>query len=294
MKVVKKTSFLLVPIIAGLVLGFIILFDQTEAKVSVSDYDDGILKAVIIDQLHEEIPSQYFQKEAKKYFTKAGYEVELFTTKDITVDFYKKLPSMGYDYIVIRSHALTGRTGEDSPKLYTSEKYTTDKYVNEQLFGIIDGAYLNPRTDIRVTVDVSDLQETGQVVFSMRNSSQANNWGARVTTDEYFVIGAKAVDELMVGKFPGSTIILGGCDTASSSVLADSLLKKGASEVVGWDANVGSMQNDMTMLKILRETLENKMELSEAVESIAENYNANQTGNSLNLVYYSDKSDEEI
>jgi len=50
----------------------------------------------------------------------------------------------------------------------------------------------------------------------------------------------------------------------------------------------------MTMLKILRETLENKMELSEAVESIAENYNANHTRNSLNLLYYSDKSDEEI
>jgi len=240
LKIGKKLTFFVVPLITGLIFASVFFLQESEANYSVSDYDDGILKAAIIDQLHEEIPSQNFQDTANEYFTNAGYEVELFTTKDITVDFYKKLPSMGYDYIVIRSHALSGRTAEDSPKLYTGEKYTTDKYVNEQLFGIIDGAYLNPRTNIHATVDVSDLQETGQVVFSMRNSSQANNWGARVTTDEYFVIGAKAVDELMVGKFPGSTIILGGCDTASSSVLADSLLKKGASAVVGSNANVGS------------------------------------------------------
>jgi len=294
LKIGNKLSFFVIPLITGLIFASVFFLQESEANYSVSDYDDGILKAAIIDQLDTEIPSHDFQDRANDYFVKAGYEVDLYTTEEITVDFYKKLPSMGYDYIVIRSHALTGRTGEDSPKLYTSEKYTTDKYVNEQLFGIIDGAYLNPRTDIHATVDVSDLEETGQVVFSMRNSSQANNWGARVTTDEYFVIGAKAVDELMVGKFPGSTIILGGCDTASSSILADSLLKKGASEVVGWNENIGSLQNDMTMLKILRETLENKMELSEAVESIAQNYHANQTGNSLNLVYYSDKSDEEI
>lgn len=292
MKIKKKTNFLLVPIIAGLALGFIILFEQSEAKVSVPDNDDGILKAVIIDQLHEGIPNKYFQKIANESLTGAGYEVELFTTKDITVDFYKQLPSKDYDYIVIRSHGLAGRTPEDSPKLYTNEVYTTDKFVSEQLFGIIDGAYLNPRTAIRAIVDVTDLEENGQVVFSMRNSSQANNWGARVTTDQYFVIGAKTIKELMVGQFPGSTIILAGCDTMTNTLLADAFLEKGASEIVGWEGSVYAYENDRALIEILRQTLDDKIELSEVVESLGKD-SIYRLDNSTTLHYYSDKPDEE-
>lgn len=294
MKIIQKTNLLvIVSVIAGLAVGSIFLVEQTQAKHSVSNYDDGILKAVIIDQLHRDIPSKYFQDRATEYLVNAGYEVDLFTTEDIDVEFYKKLPSLGYDFIVIRSHALDGRTENDSPKLYTGEKYTTDKYINEQLFGVIDGAYLNPRTDIHAVIDVSGLQETNQIVISLRNSSEVIDWGARVTTDDYFVIGAKAVEEMMVGQFPGSIIILGGCDTLSKPYLAEAFIEKGASEVIGWDGTIDNYNNDIVMLEILKQKLVNKMDLDKAVDLAMEKYFPI-SEESITLQYYSEKTDLEI
>jgi len=52
-----------------------------------------IKKAVIIDQLYQDFPNESFQQNATKLLTDGGYEVDLFTTADITIDFYKELPS---------------------------------------------------------------------------------------------------------------------------------------------------------------------------------------------------------
>ena len=48
-----------------------------------------IKKAVIIDQLDRDLPNKSFQNQTMEYFTKAGYEVDLYTYDDITIDFYK-------------------------------------------------------------------------------------------------------------------------------------------------------------------------------------------------------------
>jgi len=67
---------------------------------------DEIPKAAIIDQLHNDKPNKNYQQNVTKYLETAGYEVDLYTTDDITVDFYKKLPSLNYEFIVIRTHSL--------------------------------------------------------------------------------------------------------------------------------------------------------------------------------------------
>ena len=65
-----------------------------------------IRKAVIIDQLHNDISNPVYHNKATSLLTDAGYEVDVYTTDDITVDFYKELPSMNYEFILIRSHSL--------------------------------------------------------------------------------------------------------------------------------------------------------------------------------------------
>ena len=289
----KTSSMFVIPVITAIVFGTVLWSQATEAEFSSVAVDDGIKKAAIIDQLHDHIPNIYLQNEASRYLVDAGYLVDIYKTEDITIDFYKKLPTMDYDYIVFRTHALNGRTAEDSPKLYTNDKYTTDRYVNEQLLGIVDGALLNPRTTIQATIDVSDLNETNRVVASLRDTSNLIAFDATITSNNYFVIGAKAVETLMVGQFPGSTIILGGCDTLSNPQLAKSLIKRGASEVVGWDGTIDSVDNDAVMLSVLRKTLENDMILSEVIESEMDNF-VQVPGNSASLEYYSEKTDQEI
>jgi len=91
---------------------------------------------------------------------------------------------------------------------------------------------------------------------------------------------------MMVGKFPGSTIILAGCDTTTNPSLAMSFLRRGAAEVVGWDGEVQASSNDVVILNILKETLENNVELSKTVELYMENLSKSKK-NSPTLQYYS-------
>ena len=210
--------------------------------------EDGIPKAAIIDQLYDDIPNLGFQQSAIKYFKTAGYEVDLFTTKDITVDFYKELPSMGYEFIVIRSHATTYYPKFASETIFTGEKYSHLKYSDDQLSGHI-------------------LQAAPYGVPHLKKMTKDNQ-----TIPTYFVIGSKFVEEKMVGKFPGSVIVLAGCFTAKSERLSQSLIDRGASVVVGWDSNILSTQNDTLILAFLEKMLVNGELVPEAVSSMTNEF----------------------
>ncbi len=210
---------------------------------------DGIPKAAIIDQLHNEKPNKNYQQNVTKYLESAGYEVDLYTTDDITVDFYKKLPSLNYEFIVIRTHSLGIGEVEESSSLFTGEIYEVFDHIQEQYSGLVGhGVPFLPR----------EVDELG---------------GLDALKDEtYFVVGSKFIDELMLGTFPKSKIILAGCETTEGNHLVKSLLLRGASEVVGWDGLVSSRQNDEVIMQVLEETLVNGIELEDAVESVMKQY----------------------
>ena len=223
--------------------------------------DDGIPKAAILDQLHDGYPNPVFQQNATEYFKTAGYDVDLYTTKDITVDFYKKLPSMDYEFIVIRSHATGFYFKYPSEALFTGEKYSPNKHSVDQLSGHVGSA------------------ATFRVV-KMPNISPE-----KIANNTYFVIGSKFVDEKMVGKFPGSVIVLAGCYTAGSEVLSQSLLDRGASVVVGWDNTVLPRQNDKVILAFLEKMLVDGEVVPEAVSSVTNEFGLHQR--SAAIKYYS-------
>jgi len=193
--------------------------------------DDRMPKAVIIDQLHDDIPNLYFQQNLTEYFETAGYDVDLYTTKDITVGFYKELPSMNYEFIVVRTHALGFGTVETSPSLFTGEKYELYKYTQEQLAHQVGKG---------VPYTFDEVKEIDR---------------EKISNQTYFVVGSKFVDQVMVGEFPDSVIILAGCETISSGLLSQSLIDRGASVVVGWNDIVLSSQNDRVTLAFLEKVL---------------------------------------
>jgi len=211
--------------------------------------NSGIPRAVIIDQLHNDIPNLEYQKNVTAYLTSAGYDVDLYTTDDITVNFYKKLPSMNYEFIVIRSHSLGDGTVEESASLFTGEIYRKDRYMDEQYAGQVGkGLQYLP----------AEVERLG---------------GWEMLRDEtYFVVGAKLVDELMIGSFPNSIIILGGCETTETTNLADSLLQRGASEVIGWNGLITAKDNDEVIISLLEDTLLNDVEIQQAVDSVMQEY----------------------
>ncbi len=229
---------------------------------------DGPPRAAIIDQLHDDISNPYFQNKATEFLETAGYEVELFTTKQLTVDFYKRLPSMNYEFIVFRTHAIGNdekdvASGKEPVSLFTGEKYRDDKYITEQLSGQISKGAPYMSSVLDVSADLSELTNSNKtrIEIDVTSSFQVVD-----DSNPYFLIGSKYVDEIMEGRFHDTVLVLGGCSTLSSPTLAKSLINRGASSVIGWDSLVGSVSNDNTMLKFLENHLINEMEIKDAVE----------------------------
>jgi len=206
--------------------------------------------AAIIDQLHDSIPNKSFQQKAQQYLENAGYDVDVYTTEDITVDFYKKLPSMNYKFIYIRTHSFEVAGDDDKTYLFTGEKYDINKYIQEQLSGQVSKG-------MPISVqEIMKLQESNELSIDML----------------YFVVGTKFVDELMVGKFPQTVIVIGGCESTKTDDLARSLISRGASEVVGWDRSINSLENDRVMLALLEEVLINKTGFYDAIPSVMQEF----------------------
>ena len=90
----------------------------------------------------------------------------------------------------------------------------------------------------------------------------------------------------MVGEFQNSTIILAGCETAKDSRLANSFLKRGASEVIGWSGLVGSSKNVSVVLELLDKTLDKGTEMKDAIQLVMKQ-NEQTFNDPTNLVYFS-------
>jgi len=188
--------------------------------------------------------------------------VDLYTTKDVTVDFYKNLPSMNYEFIVIRTHSLREGSVGPSSSLFTGEHYTEEKYIRAQLFG-----------------------QVGKGVPYLPQEVEEVGWQA-LANQTYFVLGSKHVDDLMSGSFSSSVIIMGGCDTLSGPLLAESLILRGASSVVGWDGLVSASDNDRVIIALLNEIFVNKEKINNAVELVMQNFESHSKYSPI-LKYYS-------
>ena len=204
------------------------------------------LRAAIIDQVHNDLPNFKFQADAQSMLEDAGYKVDLYTTDEITVDFYKNLPSMNYHFILIRSHGGEDQNLKYPTRLFTGEKYSKEKYTAEQIYRHV--GYGIPI----YAEELEELKESGQDVLDQA----------------YFTISGKMVEDGMVGTFPDSIIIVGGCQSAKSHDLMWSLIKRGASHVLGWAGSIESKDNDRAMIWLLEEILVKEVPLYDAVAEI--------------------------
>jgi hypothetical protein len=81
----------------------------------------------------------------------------------------------------------------------------------------------------------------------------------------YFLVGTKFIDELMVGKFPDSIILIGGCESLRNNDLAKSFISRGAMHVVGWDRTVGATENDRILLEFLEKTIVDEKKIDDVI-----------------------------
>lgn len=187
-------------------------------------------RAAIIDQVGLTYPNQEFINLASAMLETAGYQVDVYRGEEITVEFYKNLPSHGYHLIVFRTHSSdVDPTGEIG--LFTSELYREDQWVLEQLRGRLAYGHTIPDAD----------------------------------GPAYFAIVAAFIREEMQGKFHDTLLIIGGCETLGSPQLAEAFLDRGASAVIGWDDTVDLAHNDRAILRLLLAIVGEKMSVEEAL-----------------------------
>jgi hypothetical protein len=197
----------------------------------------GPRTAAIVDQLGLTQPNPDFAERATSILEQAGYAVDYYPGEDVTVNFYRNLPTHGHDLIILRVHSglvigrniVTGsQTGTDYVALFTSEPYSDTRYSTERL---------------------------GRL-----GRSRYHEGGA-----EYFGIAPNFIRSSMTGRFDKTTIILMGCDGLKSLETADAFLERGAQAFVSWSGPVSATHTDAATENLLQHLLIDGLSLEEAI-----------------------------
>jgi len=213
-------------------------------------------RAAIVDQLSVTQPNPAFAETATDLLEQAGYGVDYYPGEEVTVEFYRRLATWGYELIILRVHSALGRVGDqpaDWVTLFTSDSYHQTWYRKEQ--------------EKRQLSTVSYYEDG----------------------PEYFGIMPGFIKSSMKGDFPDTTIIMMGCDGLKSDSIAEAFVEKGAKAVVAWDGHVSSSHTDAATERLLQHLLVDGLPLQEAVSQTMAEVGRDPSYGSTLLVYPSEK-----
>jgi hypothetical protein len=195
-------------------------------------------KAAIVDQLYAfDYPSQEFIEQVTDTLESYGFHVDLYQGDEVTVDFYRNLPSRGYKLIILRTHSgLIKMEGEAVVKtsLFTSEGYSRIKYVREQL------------NEELVKASVGEGYPF------------------------YFAIDSKFITNRMKGSFDDTVIIITGCSGLYFDDLAQAFTDKGASTYLAWNHAVGADYVDGATITLVKNLCIDGLTIDQAVAKTME------------------------
>jgi hypothetical protein len=186
-----------------------------------SDEPSGPLTAAIVDQLSLTAPNPEFVRHATETLEKAGYRVDYYPGEQVTVDFYRSLPTLHHDLVILRGHSARLQeewegTTIDEVILFTNEPYDEKKYVNEQ--------------------------ELGRLSIARYHKD----------SDKLFGIAPGFIEHSMEGNFNGATVILMGCEGLGSEATADAFVSMGAESIISWTGLVSATHTDRATEELLR------------------------------------------
>lgn len=197
-------------------------------------------RAAIVDQTGLSFPTPEFLEQAESYLQQGGYVVDRYEPDAVTVSFLRMLPTKGYSLILFQTHATSEVVVEDGatsnaapgPFLFTTEPYQEQRYLRLQL---------------------EDQVRASKLFYE--------------DSPELFAVGPKFVRRSMRGRFPGTLVVIGGCQSLAAPDLAEAFLEKGASAVVGWDEMVNLSHNNQAVLALLEALTVQGLPLEEGVSS---------------------------
>ena len=202
-------------------------------------------KAAVVDHLSLSRPNQTFVETVTHILITAGYAVDYYPGEEVTVEFYGNLPICGYSLIILRVHSARG---DISLSLFTSEPYSTKKYVYKQLDEQITAVGFTPYTE-------------GDPLF--------------------FGIGPRFVKLSMNGRFQNTVIIMMGCFGLTYFEMAESFIQKGAKVYIGWRGDILGTRNDPAIACLLQHLILEKQTIKEAVADTMKKFEPSPLDNSV-------------
>lgn len=211
--------------------------DQSNQTPLSDDAGQALPKAAILDQLSLYLPNQTFIQSSMAILTEAGFVVDYYGENEVTVELYRRLPSLGYDLIILRVHSGLMVKGDEITRnvgFFTSEPYSTTKHISEQL-------------NDQVSVGIPSLEPFEE------------------DEEAYFVITPKFVRSSMNERFDNTLIIMMGCDGLAYTPMAEALIGRGALVYIGWNDVVTIDYVDNATLHLLNGLIVEKKTIWDAV-----------------------------
>jgi hypothetical protein len=193
-------------------------------------------KAAIVDHLSLTAPNQSFIQTATNILKNAGYTVDYYPGDEVNVEFYRNIPTHGYSLIILRVHSALRDPDKPPLVLFTSQNWSSTKYVPEQLNDRIVPVAYNP-------------EEVKKKIL-------------------YFGITPKFVEQDMKGKFVNTTIIMMGCNGLTYPEMAEAFIYKGAKVCISWDGPVSASHTDQATTQLLQHLITERQTIKQAVAEI--------------------------
>ena len=211
-------------------------------------------KAAIVDHLSLSRPNQTFVETVTNILITAGYAVDYYPGEEVTVEFYRNLPTQGHSLVILRVHSALVSAEDPPVTLFTSEPYSRTKYVYEQL-----------------------KDRVGWVTYRFENGTP--------TEPTYFGISPLFVEQSMNGRFQDTIIVMMGCNGLTYVDMAQAFVQKGAKAYISWSEDILGTRNDPAIEFLLRQLVLEKQTMERAVADTMKEFAPSPADNSL-LMYY--------
>lgn len=262
----KYSRFIFVLSVVALLI-IVLLFPYSNFSVFSSNSSQNSVdrgEVAVVDQFYSY--DSNFSDEVTDLFGGEGVEVDVF--ENITVDLYRRLPTMGYKVIIFRVHSASGADLVNGSKIIGSPIYSTEEYESSKYPILQSKNFLVPAV--------------------------AQDW-YRDEEMRVFAVMPKFIATKTEGEFNNTLIVFDSCDVVKPEndyKLFQAFYEKGAGAVIGWKGLITINQGDEGTLKLMRNIVDGK-KLGESV-SQTNRYLINNTTHDAGLMLPGRSSDKKL
>ena len=186
-------------------------------------------KAAIIDGLYDKAPNITLIEGMVQYLSNAGYTVDVYKGTNVTIDLLRNIG--GYKILILRLHSSIHT--DNFLYVFSGEKYTESKYIDEQLTGAVRKAY---------TFNESE--------------------------PPYFALNSVFIGKLKPNGLNGTTLIMMGCNGTANNYVIQRFFQEGIQTYISWDGYVDLPHSDEATLRLIKAMYLEGLSPEAAVEKV--------------------------